>query len=162
MMRLAASVAACFLVSSFEVLARCVYVPLQLAEIHVEACAPIENERNLLVIGKVVAFITIDDRSAAPLSVTRVDGWEANPSERFVWTQSDQGVKDCGFIERKEPLLVRLEQPCCDVHDYAVQPDGTSRRVGNLSCLENLREISEIEYKSLPEDAHNNSLKRTP
>jgi hypothetical protein len=71
--------------------------------------------------------------------------------------QSDESIKDCQFIEAQQPLLARVERPCCDVITYVVDPGGTQRRVGKLSCIQNLRELSEIQYKPEPEDAQNKS-----
>ena len=125
--------------------AMCKYVPPTLVVVEVEACTPIENNPDLLVIGKVVAFTEINDRSAEPPVITRVEGWEETLSERFIWVQSEDSIRDCQFIETQKPyLLSKIERPCCDQIFIAVSPDGTERRVGDPRCIENLRELSEI------------------
>ena len=120
--------------------------PPLLAEIEVETCASIESEPNLLVIGKVVAFIELDNVSWEPLSVTRVEDWKDTPQERFVWMQSSESAKSCTFIEAQQPFLARVEKPCCDVVTHLIGPDGKVTRGDKFSCIYQLREISEIQY----------------
>ena len=120
--------------------------PPLLAEIEVEACASIEHEPSLLVIGKVVAFIELDDESWEPLSVTRIEGWEDTPQEKFVWMQSNESTMSCEFIEGQEPFMARVEQPCCDVVTHLISPDGKVTHGDKFSCVYHLREISEIQY----------------
>ena len=125
----------------------CLHTPHQLAEIEVEACILIESEPNLLVIGKVVAFIEIDKDSNELLSVTRVEGWKDTPHEKFVWMQSNENTKTCALIEEQEPFLARMDRPCCDVVTYIITPDGKETRADKFSCIHELREISEIQYR---------------
>lgn len=124
--------------------ARCVPELPQMAEIRIEACTPIENEANLMISARIVSVVVFDERSISPLTWVEVEDWASEPAEHFVWTQTDRKIRACADLESRESLFVRIEQPCCDVQQYVIQPDGTKRLEGPLSCIERLREVFEL------------------
>ena len=131
--------------------ARCLRSAQYIVEIQVEACLPIEGEKSLLVIGKLVGFIEFEKYYNKELEITRIESSEEKPSERYVWKQTDGLERDCNFIEKQKPFLARSTKPCCDTLPHR-----------SYVCQHSLRIISEIIYKDMPENAHNKAFKFVP
>lgn len=148
-MKLTGFLALLFVLLPLDALAKCRFVPPRISEISVEACGPVQGEPNLLVSGREVAFVELNPTSTLPASIIRIRGWESEPAERFVWTQSDRGTRDCQSITSQEVFLAKLTQPCCDVQMLEQQSDGTLVEVGKMSCIQGLREISDPELEAL-------------
>jgi len=129
----------------------CIRQPQYFVEVRIEACLPIEGEENLVLIGKLVGFIECEKYYDKELKITRIEGWEAKPSERYVWQQSEGLERDCSFILEQQPFLAKSTKPCCDVLPHRT-----------YVCQQGLRVLSEIIYKPIPENAHNKSFKCVP